>query len=124
MQGGGCFWDAAEATSGQVFLNEVFASFTMLYLAFGVGLDPRQAILFGPKLGPILVGVALGIMSFASSGTIPGYTGAQMNPARCFAFGVARRSLSGMPCSPLALFALPKRFPRHLRWKLLRLSVR
>lgn len=65
----------------------------MLFLAYGVGLDPRQALLFGPRLGPLLVGMSLGLVSFASTGMAPGYTGAQMNPARCFAFGIARRDL-------------------------------
>lgn len=66
----------------------------LLYLAFGVGLDPRQALLFGPRLGPLLVGISLGLVSFASSGIVPGYAGAQMNPARCFAFGIAKRDMS------------------------------
>ncbi|MCJ1475417.1 hypothetical protein MMC13_004079, partial [Lambiella insularis] len=60
------------------------------FVAFGVGLDPRQALLYGPVMGPLLVGCTLGLTSFASAGLIPGYTGAGMNPARCFAFAVAR----------------------------------
>ncbi|KAK1751409.1 aquaporin-like protein [Echria macrotheca] len=95
LQGGGCFYDSAEISVGRVFLNEIAMSFVLLLLAFGVGLDPRQALLFGPKLGPLLVGVSLGLTSFAGSGMIPGYPGAQMNPARCFACGVARRDLGG-----------------------------
>ncbi|KAK5658434.1 hypothetical protein OQA88_1823 [Cercophora sp. LCS_1] len=94
LQGGGCFYDTTKVTSGQVFLNEICGSFALLFLAFGVGLDPRQAEHFGPHVAPLLVGVALGLVSFASSGMIAGYTGAQMNPARCFAFGIARRDLS------------------------------
>jgi glycerol uptake facilitator-like aquaporin len=62
------------------------------FLAFGVGLDPRQALVFGPQLGPILVGMTLGLVSFATTGTAGGFTGANMNPARCFAFAVARGS--------------------------------
>jgi hypothetical protein len=60
------------------------------FLAFGVGLDPRQGLLFGPKLGPFLTACALGLMTFASVGLAPGYPGAGVNPARCFAFAVAR----------------------------------
>jgi hypothetical protein len=60
------------------------------FLAFGVGLDPRQGQLFGPKLGPFLVGAVVGLMSFATVGLAPGFPGAGMNPARCFAFAVAR----------------------------------
>jgi glycerol uptake facilitator-like aquaporin len=37
--------------------------------------------------------MALGLVSFSSSGMAAGYSGAGMNPARCFAFGVARRDL-------------------------------
>ena len=99
-QGGGCFFDAAEVSSGQVLLNEVFSSFVLLYLAYGVGLDPRQAVLFGPRLGPLLVGITVGLLSFSSSGSVPGYSGAQMHPARCFAYGIARRDFSGTYSRP------------------------
>ncbi|CAM1510683.1 Fc.00g010180.m01.CDS01 [Cosmosporella sp. VM-42] len=94
VHGGGCFFDSSQISTGQVFLNEVFASFVLLYLSYGVGLDPRQAILFGPRLGPLLVGTSLGLVTFATSGIAPGYAGAQMNPARCFAYGIARRNMS------------------------------
>jgi hypothetical protein len=66
------------------------------FVAFGVGLDPRQAELFGPVIGPCLVGCTLGLASFASAGLIPGFAGAGMNPARCFAFAVARGNFRGM----------------------------
>ena len=65
------------------------------FIAFGVGLDPRQAQLFGPVLGPFLVGSTLGLVSFASAGLVPQYSGASMNPARCFAFAVARGGFQG-----------------------------
>ena len=60
-----------------------------------MGLDPRQAELFGPVIGPFMVGATLGLVSFASAGVIPGYTGAGMNPARCLAFAVARGNFHG-----------------------------
>ena len=60
------------------------------FLAFGVGLDPRQAVVFGPKLGPLLVGTTLGLVTFATVGLGAGYPGAQINPGRCFAYAVAR----------------------------------
>ncbi|KAM0254629.1 hypothetical protein ACHAQJ_006597 [Trichoderma viride] len=94
VHGGGCFYDPSQATSGQIYLNETFASFVLLFLAFGVGLDPRQAALYGPRMGPLLVGVSLGLVSFSTSGIIPGYAGAQMNPAKCLGNGIARRDLS------------------------------
>lgn len=88
--GGGCFFDNHTTTAGRVYLNEVMSTFSLLYLSYGVGLDPRQGMLSGPKFGPFLVGAALGLVSFASSGMIPGYGGAQMNPGRCFAYAIAQ----------------------------------
>ncbi|KAG8419835.1 hypothetical protein J3458_004669 [Metarhizium acridum] len=94
IHGRGCFFTPSVTSAGQVFLNEAAASFVVLYLAYGVGLDPRQAILFGPRLGPLLVGASLGLVSFASSGIAEGYGGAQANPARCFAAAIARKDMS------------------------------
>jgi glycerol uptake facilitator-like aquaporin len=37
--------------------------------------------------------MVLGLVSFSSSGVAPGYSGAGMNPGRCFAFAIARRDL-------------------------------
>ena len=65
------------------------------FIAFGVALDPRQQQLFGMFAGPLAVGCALGVVSFASAGLVPGYDGASMNPARCFAFAVGRRTFPG-----------------------------
>jgi len=95
LKGTGCFFDSSEIKPSQVFLNEAASCFAMLYLAFGVGLDPRQALLFGPKFGPLLVAASLAVLSFASSSMVPGYTGASMNPARCFGLGILRGDLSG-----------------------------
>lgn len=64
------------------------------FLGFGTGLDPRQAILFGPHLGPLLVGLSLGVVSSSTTGTAEGYAGANMNPARCLALSVARGDYS------------------------------
>ena len=90
FQGGGCVRDSNTVLASQALLLEAFSSLVLLFLAFGVALDPRQQKLFGPLAGPLAVGVALGLISFAGSGLVPGYTGASMNPTRCFAFAVAR----------------------------------
>ena len=90
VQGGGCVRDSNTVLAGQALLLEAFSSLVLLFLAFGVALDPRQQKLFGPLAGPLAVGVALGLVSFAGSGLVLGFTGASMNPARCFAFAVAR----------------------------------
>ncbi|KAI9147359.1 putative aquaporin TIP2-1 [Paramyrothecium foliicola] len=95
FQGGGCFYDTSQITASQAFLNEITSSFILLYLAYGVGLDPRQALVFGPRFGPILVGFSVAIIAFASSGVVPGYAGAQMHPARCFGYGIARQDFEG-----------------------------
>ena len=95
-KGGGCFRDTGTVTAGQALLVETMSSFALLTLAFGLALDPRQQKLFGPLLGPLAVGCALGLVSFASAGLVEGYTGASMNPTRCFAFAVARHNFTGM----------------------------
>ncbi|KAK8073659.1 hypothetical protein PG994_004558 [Apiospora phragmitis] len=64
------------------------------FLIFGVGLDPRQAALFGPHLVPILVGLCFGAVAFVSQGLAPGYAGANMNPAKCFGIAVATNDYS------------------------------
>lgn len=92
FHGGGCFREPGSVTAGQALLVETVSSFTLLVLAFGVALDPRQQKLFGPLGGPLAVGCSLGLVSFASAGLVPGYTGASMNPARCFAFAITRRN--------------------------------
>lgn len=80
---GGCFFDPHTVGVRQMFTMEFTSSLALLFLAFGVGLDPRQASTFGPALAPILVGVALGVVCLATAFTVPGYGGAGMNPARC-----------------------------------------
>ncbi|KAG0645026.1 Aquaporin PIP-type [Hyphodiscus hymeniophilus] len=90
-QGGGCFFEPELIDQGQVYLIESVMSFILLFIAFGVGLDPRQAQVMGPKLGPFLVGSALGLTTFATVGIAAGYGGANMNPARCFSYAVARQ---------------------------------
>ena len=35
---------------------------SLRFLAYGVGLDPRQAKLYGAKYGPVLVGLIVGLM--------------------------------------------------------------
>lgn len=62
------------------------------YLAIGTGLDPRQQVLYGRQLGPLLVGLSLGLVSSSTTGIAPGYTGASMNPARALALAIASRN--------------------------------
>jgi glycerol uptake facilitator-like aquaporin len=62
------------------------------YLAIGTGLDPRQQVLYGRQLGPLLVGLSLGLVSSSTTRVAPGYTGASMNPARAIALAIAGRN--------------------------------
>ena len=88
---GGCFLFPEQASVGSALATEFMACLTILFLAFGVGLDPRQSAVFGPALAPALVGLALGVLSFGLSFNKPGFGGASMNPARCFGVFVGSR---------------------------------
>ncbi|KAK8092199.1 Aquaporin NIP2-1 [Apiospora kogelbergensis] len=59
------------------------------YLSFGVGVDPRQAEMFGPALGLALVGLCFGLVNFVATGTAPVYGGVTMSLARCSGMAVA-----------------------------------
>ena len=94
-KGGGCFREPGTITAGQALLIETMSSWVLLVLAFGIALDPRQQKLMGPLFGPLGVGSSVGLIVFASAGLVPGYSGASANPARCFAFAVARHDFRG-----------------------------
>ena len=88
---GGCHIDTALVPVGDAFVLEFICDLALLFMSFGVGLDPRQKQVFGPALGPIFVGLVLGIISFATSFTRPGYNGVSANPARCLGVFVGSR---------------------------------
>jgi glycerol uptake facilitator-like aquaporin len=88
---GGCAIDTTLVPVGDIFTLEFMADIMLLFLAFGVGLDPRQRATFGPALGPILIGLALGVLSFGTAIARLGYSGASMNPARCTGVFVGSR---------------------------------
>ena len=58
-----------------MFALEYMFSQALIFIAFGVGLDPRQAKVFGPALAPLLVAASLALGTFSSSLIKPGYTG-------------------------------------------------
>ncbi|KAJ7212420.1 hypothetical protein O6H91_Y476600 [Diphasiastrum complanatum] len=70
----------------RAFLSEFCFSFALLFFAFMVVLDPKSFRVSGPILSPILVGLMIGMLIFISTGFTgkDSYTGAGMNPARCF----------------------------------------
>ena len=84
FKAGGCWLYSDVVPVADAFLVEFMAATLLLFLAFGLGLDPRQRQMIGPSLGPFLVGMALGIVSFGTGFTRYGYGGASINPARCF----------------------------------------
>ncbi|KAJ5798164.1 uncharacterized protein N7503_007460 [Penicillium pulvis] len=88
---GGCFVDTQLIPVKDAFLLEFVYCLCLVFLAFGVALDPRQAGVFGPALSPWLVGLVLGLLSWGSSFTRAGYEGAALNPARCFGVYVGSR---------------------------------
>ncbi|KAK3325354.1 aquaporin-like protein [Apodospora peruviana] len=87
--GGGNFFDPRVLSPGQALLTETMSSATLLTLAIGNGLDPRQQQLYGPRIGPLLVGLSMGLVTCAGTGIAPGYTGPGLNPARAIALAVA-----------------------------------
>ncbi|KAB8216171.1 aquaporin-like protein [Aspergillus novoparasiticus] len=86
---GGCHVDTSLVPVNAALIIEFFACLVLIFLAFGVALDPRQAKIFGHAAGPWLVGVVLGVVCWATAFTRPGYIGASLNPARCFGVYVA-----------------------------------
>lgn len=99
---GGCYSDPRLVTTAQAFITELMASLTILTLAFGVGLDPRQASTFGPALSPILVGLLIGAMTLCTAYAIPGYGGAGTNPNRCLGVWVGSGGSLGVTAASTA----------------------
>lgn len=81
---GGCWMFSNVVPVRDAFAIEFSASLALLFLAFGVGLDPKQHAVIPPSLTPFLVGLALGVLSWSTGYARYGYGGASMNPARCF----------------------------------------
>ncbi|KAM7197325.1 aquaporin-like protein [Naviculisporaceae sp. PSN 640] len=87
--GGGNFFDAKLISPGQALITETMSALSLLILAIGNGLDPRQQALYGHRLGPLLVGLSMGLVTCAGTGVVPGYTGPGVNPARGIALAIA-----------------------------------
>ncbi|KAE8420232.1 MIP transporter [Aspergillus pseudocaelatus] len=86
---GGCTVNTRLVPVDEAFLLEFIFCLVLIFLSFGVGLDPRQGSIYGAALSPFLVGMTLGVVSWGSSFTRAGYAGASLNPARCFGVYVA-----------------------------------
>ncbi|KAL9113302.1 MAG: hypothetical protein Q9227_002637 [Pyrenula ochraceoflavens] len=73
----GCTWDSQTTTQGEAFAMEATTAMTLLFLVFGVGLDPRQKEVFGPALSPILDRLRLYKDSKMTNGVVsPSHVGA------------------------------------------------
>ncbi|KAB8249201.1 aquaporin-like protein [Aspergillus flavus] len=86
---GGCYMNPQLVPVNEGFLLEFVFTLLLIFLSFGVGLDPRQGRIYGAALSPFLVGLALGLVSWGSAFSRAGYAGASLNPARCFGVYVA-----------------------------------
>lgn len=71
----GCTIDPKLVSVGEMWVLEYMFSLVLLFIAFGVGLDPRQAKVFGAALAPILVGSSLALGTLASTFAKPGWLG-------------------------------------------------
>jgi glycerol uptake facilitator-like aquaporin len=89
---GGCFlFEGEQASVSGAMAVEFAGSLSVIILAFGVGIDPRNKSLLGPVLAPFLIGLAVGVLILSLSFSIPGYGGPAMHPARCFGVYVGSR---------------------------------
>lgn len=61
---------------GQAYILETGSSLAAIFLAFGVGLDPRQGQVFGSAYSPVLVGLSVGFVDFGSTIVRKGWYGA------------------------------------------------
>ncbi|KAE8137839.1 major intrinsic protein-domain-containing protein [Aspergillus pseudotamarii] len=73
---GGCTVNTRLVPVDEAFLLEFIFCLVLIFLSFGVGLDPRQGSIYGAALSPFLVGMTLGVVSWGSSFTRAGYAGA------------------------------------------------
>jgi glycerol uptake facilitator-like aquaporin len=80
----GCWIDPSAVTAGEAVILETMSSFAIIFIVYGAGLDPRRGAVYGPSLGPLLMGLGLGLCTFVTGALKPGYYGASMHPARCF----------------------------------------
>lgn len=79
----GCYVDSSLVSRSEAFALETVGSIFLLFLAFGLGLDPRNGSTLGPAMSTWLIGFTAGITLFAGGIARPGYLGFSNNPARC-----------------------------------------
>ena len=80
----GCWIDPSVITAGEAVVLETMTCVALIFIVYGAGIDPRRGAIYGPALGPLLIGLTLGLCTFVTGALKPGYTGASLHPARCF----------------------------------------
>jgi glycerol uptake facilitator-like aquaporin len=80
----GCWIDPSVVTAGEAVVLETMTCLAIIFIVYGAGIDPRRGAIYGPVVGPLLIGLALGLCTFVTGALKPGYTGAGLHPARCF----------------------------------------
>lgn len=80
---GGCHVDTGLVPAREALVIEFMACLILIFLAFGVALDPRQARTFGHAAAPWFVGIALALMSWGTAWTREGYIGASTSSSNC-----------------------------------------
>ncbi|KAH6679112.1 putative aquaporin transporter [Halenospora varia] len=81
---GGCWLDTDLVPVSDAFVIEFMACSVLIFISFGVGLDPRQSKVIGPTLSRVLIGLTFAALSIGTGFTRYGYGGTSLNPARCF----------------------------------------
>jgi len=87
-----------EVGIGAAFLVEFVFDFILLFVCYGMVLDPRQGEVAGPIFGPLAVSLIF-CFNFTVSGLIrpsAGYGGAAMNPGRCLGPAIAMWNIDYM----------------------------
>jgi glycerol uptake facilitator-like aquaporin len=80
------------------FLIEFVFDFILLFVCYGMVLDPKQGEVAGPIFGPLAVSLIF-CFNFVVSGLIrpnAGYSGAAMNPSRCLGPALAMFNIDYM----------------------------
>ena len=76
----------------QALSIEFFFTLALLYPVYGMAFNVRQREIYGAILPPIIIGLSLAFVIFASSSLAPApYTGAIGNPSMCLGIAIAYR---------------------------------
>lgn len=88
----GCFMFEAEGvTVGTAFAIEYTVGLALIIIAFGVGFDPRNRDILGAILGPLFLGLLVGVLNLGFGFPKQGYGGPSLHPGRCFGAYVGSR---------------------------------